>query len=458
MFSAALCLIAVLPTSSADTYSLQTNREPGSVEGKVCTASGEPISGVQIALASEHNEKKNQTTTNVDGTFALFELEPGTYTLRPVKIGWKPTMADSVIVRSGEKKHIDIVLEPVSSSGAAFQKNENGNPVDLKFSDEPNFAVAGVTDWSSAGLHGSAVNARTSEALAKETAALKPSPTAKSPNTTEADNHRLLGDAKERAGDPIAAVNEYERAARMDPSEENYFAWGAELLLHRASAAAIEVFSKGAKEHANSARMLAALGAAYYASGQYSEAAQRICQSSDLQPLNPEPYLLLGKIEQSSPESLPCSAEKLSRFLQHEPGNAQANYYYGLVLWKTARKSQSDTMLLRAEESFKKAVTIDPRFGEAYVQLGLAIAARGHLQEAQQTFEKATQANPKLGIAHYQLSLAYRRAAEIEKADRELSTYKEIERTEKAQEENQRRELRQFVTILKGGTGSAKPH
>ena len=49
-----------------------------------------------------------------------------------------------------------------------------------------------------------------------------------------ADAHRLAGELDEKLGDPLAAVQEYERAARLDPSEQNYFAWGSELLLHRA--------------------------------------------------------------------------------------------------------------------------------------------------------------------------------------------------------------------------------
>ena len=41
--------------------------------------------------------------------------------------------------------------------------------------------------------------------------------------------HRLLGDAKEKNGDPVGAVEEYEIAVKIEPSEENYFVWGAEL-------------------------------------------------------------------------------------------------------------------------------------------------------------------------------------------------------------------------------------
>ena len=457
---AALVLLVMIlsPSTGAKLLHSQEGQEPGRVDGKVCAVSGEPVAGVLVTLVAKASDRKIETKTNVDGTFVLLESREGTYTLHAEKAGWKPTIVDSLHLSAGEKRHMSIVLESLPGSAAASKNTENAERADLKFSDEPNFAVAGVTDWSAAGLHGSAANARTSEDLAKETAALKPTPSgAKSTNKGDADAHRELGDAKEKSGDPIGAVNEYEKAARMDPSEENYFAWGTELLLHRAGGAAIEVFSKGAKNHANSARMLAGLGAAHYANGQYVEAARRVCEASDLQPLDTEPYLLLGKMEKSAAEPFSCSEERLARFAEEQPRNAQANYYYGLVLWKEARKSQSSTMLERAEALVKKAVTIDPAFGEAYVQLGLMIAARGDLEEALRTYEQAIQATPKLGVAHYQLSLAYRRAGEIAKAQHELRVYKEIERAEAAEAESERRELRQFVTILKDAPAASNP-
>jgi hypothetical protein len=42
----------------------------------------------------------------------------------------------------------------------------------------------------------------------------------------------------------LGAVREDERAASLDGSEENDFAWGAELLLHRAAVPAIEVLAR----------------------------------------------------------------------------------------------------------------------------------------------------------------------------------------------------------------------
>src|SRR5205085_586813 len=165
------------------------------------------------------------------------------------------------------------------------------------------------------------------------------------------------------------------------------------------------------------AAMQAGLGAAFYANGQFEAAARRICEASDLRPLESEPYLLLGKMEEAAAEPLPCSEEKLARFAEQRPEDARANYYYGLVLWKRGRKSQSQTdpLFERAKSLFTKALAIDPAFAEAYVQLGLIVSAQGHLQETIRIYQKAVEANPKFALAHYQLSLAYRRAGKSQR-------------------------------------------
>src|SRR5213079_352438 len=195
------------------------------------------------------------------------------------------------------------------------------------------------------GMHGSDVNVRTSETLAKETLALKNgglvekltgdtkagAPSLNSGESQErllaareqvrtmlakadtADGHRLMGELNERLGDPLEAVREYERAALMDPSEQNYFEWGTELLLHRADEPAVEVFTKGAHAHPDSARMLAGLGAALFTAGNTEEAARRLCEASDSKPTDPTPYVFLVKMAKGTPALPPCAEQKLAR-------------------------------------------------------------------------------------------------------------------------------------------------
>src|SRR6266404_111893 len=99
-----------------------------------------------------------------------------------------------------------------------------------------------------------------------------------------AELHHLLGDVEEKAGNPLEAVREYQRAAEMNPSESHLFDWGTELLAHRAAEPAIEVFAKGNRLFPRSVRMLTGLGASWYALGSFEQAIRRLCEASDLNP------------------------------------------------------------------------------------------------------------------------------------------------------------------------------
>jgi len=191
------------------------------------------------------------------------------------------------------------------------------------------------------------------------------------------------------------------------------------------------------------------LGAAFYASGDAEEAAQKFCEAADLNPADPAAYLFLGKIEKAATAVLPCSMEKLARFAKDQPGNALANYYYGIVLWKRSRGTGQSGGTQRAEALLEKATALDPKFGEAYLQLGVMHSAQRGLEQAIRYYKKALEVSPQLSDPHYRLGLAYRRMNEESKAEQEFLVYEEMQKAETAALEKERRELRQFLIILK---------
>ncbi len=445
------------------------------VSGTVRNPAGEAIAGAQVILEEAGSARNFETKANADGTFAIAVRRGGTYTLRAEKSGLRPRSTKPFVLSAGKNKHFDLVLGSSASSTPA-----------MEFKDEPAFTVAGVTDWSNVGLHGSDTTSRTSEALAKETLTLKAGGMEKIPDSRykpaleltakgdftqareevrkllaasdDAEGRKLLGDLDERLGDPLEAVREYERAARMHPSEQNYFDWGAELLLHKAAQPAVEVFTKGASLHPDSARMLAGLGAALYGVGSYDDAALRLCAASDLRPDDPAPYLFLGQMEKTVSVPLPCGEERLKRFAQVQPANARANYYYGVALWKRQRGSESSASSRQVDALLEKAVRLDSNFGEAYVQLGTLYFARNDFVQAIQAFQQAIKVSPQLSEAHYRLSLAYKRTGDETKARQEFDAYQQALKSETAAVERQRSELKQFLIILKNHPGSGTSH
>src|SRR3989440_1504840 len=464
------------------------------VQGTVRSSAGESLAGVVVRLEEKEQSISFETKSNMNGSFVFSEVRPGVYTVRVEKSGWRECVSNPLVLNAGDKKRVDLVLESLAADHAGAPGTSSSSKAAaaaMEFDDRPNFTIAGVTDWNNAGMHGSDVNVRTSEALAKETLALKNSGLVESSavdskagttslNSVEskgqllgarenarrmlakadtADGHRLLGELNERLGDPLEAVREHERAAHMDPSEQNYFEWGTELLLHRADEPAVEVFTKGSHAHPDSARMLSGLGAALYAEGKSEEAARRLCEAADLKPADPAPYVFLGKMEKAVTGVLPVGEQELARFVREQPGNALANYYYGVALWKRDRGSEKNAASLQqAEALLDKAVRIDPKLGEAYLQLGILRTERGNFEQAIRDYTKAIEVSPPLSEAHYRLGSAYRRISEESKAEQEFREYEKIEKAETAAIERQRRELRQFLVILKDQPAAATPH
>jgi tetratricopeptide (TPR) repeat protein len=502
------CLLVASSLAGAPRFRESWRQNPPAkmvtVHGSVRNAGGEPEAGATVSLEDEKHSVQAQVTTKDDGTFKLTVERAGTYSVRAEKTGWTGDQSDPIHLAAGETKRVDLVMEnsgqaPFSSksdagktgASASGNKNAAAGANGIEFSDEPSFTVAGITDRSNLGLHGSDTTARTSDALARETAGLKSEDAEKRANADaaalkkyapameaeskgdfaaardltqkilaggdDAEGHHLLGDIDERANDPLGAVREYERAARMYASEQNYFDWGAELLLHKAEQPAVEVFGKGVSLHPQSARMLAGLGAAQYAVRSYEDAARSLCKAADLQPGDTAAYLFLGQMEKTVTGPLVCAEEKLATFAREQPANAVANYYYAISLMKRGKQSRDGGGDSRAAQTLlEKAVTLKPDFGEAFVQLGAVYADRGDFAAAIRNYQRAIAVSPQLSDAHYRLSLAYKRTGDEAGAARELAAYQEALKNESAEAERNGRELKQFMVILRSSAGGTK--
>lgn len=476
------------------------------------------VSGARITLTQAGNSSADEASTDEEGKFSLVTTKTGACLLRVHKSGYADSEV-SVLLPLANGTPLRISLARTSGS-----KQSDG---EMQFSDKPDFTVAGITDWTAAGGHGSDVNLRASESLARETGALgSPSPSSpahdaererslraavvKDPTSFQANYvlgkfclderhfadavapleraheiqaddfqaaydlaqayqsigryeqakalvqqlisshdrpelHHSLGDIEEALNNPLAAEREYESAVQLQPSEDNYFAWGSELLRHRAIEAAVDVFTKGAEASPHSERMLAALGAALYAHGSYEAGAQRVCEASDLKPADPEPYLFLGKMEQASPRPLPCVTAKLARFAHTQPNNTWANYYYAIALLNSDEKSHSK----EAEVLLQSAVRLDPKFAQAYLQLGVLQAKREDWQSARESYEKAATSDPNFPDPHFRLAQLYKRTGDQQRASQELQAFERLKQSDAAAVEQRRREIRQFVVVMK---------
>ncbi len=270
-----------------------------------------------------------------------------------------------------------------------------------------------------------------------------------------ADLHHLLGDIDEKQHEPLQAVREYQRAAELDPSETNLFDWGTELLAHRTLQPAIEVFTHGHQRHPQSARMLVGLGVAWYASGSVDQGAKYVSQAADLEPANPTPYVVLGKMSIAEQTTSQPVLDRLAQFAKRQPEDALANYYYAVALWKHDQTSRSGETSRQVESLLEKARQIDPKLAGASLQLGIVFEDGRDLARAVESYKAAINADPQLREAHYRLAQLYRRTGENAKAQLELAAYNRISREVLDQNEREAHEIPQFVYTLRDSKSPA---
>jgi tetratricopeptide (TPR) repeat protein len=152
---------------------------------------------------------------------------------------------------------------------------------------------------------------------------------------------------------------------------------------------------------------------------------------------------------------LPCVEPRLARFAQQQPQNAMANYYYAMVLWKADKSPENPANPQRLEALLEKAESIDPSLADAYLQLGILAAAQGDFAKAAGLYEKAITVDPKMPTAHYRLGIAAARIGEREKSKKEFVTYNELKQQQAEAIERQRKEIKQFLVVLKTQPASA---
>ncbi|OLB26712.1 MAG: hypothetical protein DMG41_03720 [Acidobacteria bacterium] len=271
-----------------------------------------------------------------------------------------------------------------------------------------------------------------------------------------AELHNLLGEVEEKDGKFVAAENEYETAAHMEPSESNLFDWGSELLLHRTLGPAVEVFQQAAERYPASQRLAIGLGVALYARGNYDDAVKSLLRATDLNPADPGCYLFLSKAYDSSPGQAGDVIQRFRRFAELQPSNARALYYYAMSLWKGKRAQDPDLDLHQIESLLSKSLAIDPKLAEAHLQLGNLYSDQNKYAQAIPEYTRALELSSDLADAYYRLGQAYVRTGDRDRAQQQFQVYQRLREQHLADLDKQRAEIRQFVYSAKDSP-SAKP-
>ena len=268
--------------------------------------------------------------------------------------------------------------------------------------------------------------------------------------------HSLLGEIDEKDGKFIAAANEFQTAAHMDPSEDNLFDWGSEMLLHRTYEPAIAIFQQGTVRYPHSPRLYIGLGLALYWRGKFDDAVAALLTASDLNPEDPRCYLFLSKAYDSSPKKADAVTQAFRRYAELRPDVAWAQYYLAISLWKGNRAEGATADLQTVESLLRKSIALDGTIPEAHVQLGDLYAGQQKYEKSIPEYLRAIDLNPNLSDAHYRLGTDYVHLGQKDLAQKEFAVYQKLRAQHLEEVDKERAEVRQFVYAEKTN-GTSKP-
>ncbi len=260
-----------------------------------------------------------------------------------------------------------------------------------------------------------------------------------------AELHNLLGQIDEKDGKYIAAANDFETAAHMDPSDDNLFAWGSELLLHRTYEPAIHVFQFATERYPNSPRLQLGLGIALYERELFEPAVKALLTAADLAPSDPRCYQFLARTYDSFPKQAGDVIERFQRYAELQPDNARAQYYYAIILWKGKPLQGSTADLDTVESLLKKSIALDGTLAEAHQQLGNLYADQHEYEKSIPEYERAISLNPTLSDAYYKLGTDYMRTGQKDQAQKEFAIYQKLRAEYMANDDKMQAEVQQFV-------------
>ncbi len=259
---------------------------------------------------------------------------------------------------------------------------------------------------------------------------------------TSADAQVLLGQIAEAKGHAVEAAGHFDRAVQLEPSEDNAWLLGVEMLRHWTFEPAILEFEAASTRFPQSKRMLLGLGTAYFGNGNYAKALSPFASLLQSDPDNALYAELLGMACTAVMQESRPQCDDLTAYAQSHPQDAKAAVYAATNILQGA---PTEAQMQVADKLLHNAIAADPKDAQARYQMGLLQQNKGNWAESIPNLEKAVVLKPELAGAHYHLSLAYWRGRRKAEAEEQMALYKKYY-AQQQQDLDQR--LRQISTFI----------
>lgn len=224
-----------------------------------------------------------------------------------------------------------------------------------------------------------------------------------------AEAQSLYGDIDEKLGQYKEAGQHYLNAARLEPTEANEYAVGAEFLRHWTFPAAVAELEPAARNFPQSRRLLMALGIAYFGDHKYDKSASVFAGLLKDDPENATYADLLGRNCSVQAESEDPTCTILLDFARQHQQNADVATHAAIYM---LHRPDSAAHLDEARELLEGAVRVQPQSADAYYGLGLVLGMQEKWLQSITALKRAVQIKPNFSAAHYHLAIAYRRTGQ----------------------------------------------
>ena len=206
---------------------------------------------------------------------------------------------------------------------------------------------------------------------------------------------RTFLDRRDLAGNPQAAIKEFEDAIKADPKFAMGYAGLAEAQWAMYSNTndktwadkAIQATAIAVKLEPNRPAVRYSAGFTLFRSGRYQEAQQELEKAIALQPTSEEATRLLGRVLMRQGK-IDEGLAQFHKAMAIRPNSVTLHTEMGLALYNASRYKE-------ALDAFEKAITLAPNSSGALTQAGTAAQALGDNAKALSFFERATAIQPR---------------------------------------------------------------
>ena len=254
--------------------------------------------------------------------------------------------------------------------------------------------------------------------------------------------YELAADAEERAGEYGKALASFQAAAKLNASDANLYALTTELLRHWTWAEAIEVAKFGASRYPESTHFPMAEGIAYYGKSDYAGAVEVFSGLLSRTPDDAAVADLLGRSCSQLADGVDAGCDGMYDFAERHPGNAVTTTYAAVAILHEPKEKQD---LRKAAGLLERAIAADPKYAEAYYQMGVLEQARLQWAESARALERSIALRPDSPEAHYRLSRAYSHLGRRDEAQAEIALNRSYSEQAKTHLDTKMQEVVRFL-------------